>query len=99
MPYIEEAERNQIEIHDEITDLALRINSPGMLNYTISKLIGIYLECELSYSKINEVVGVLECAKLELYKRIAEPYEAVKIKENGDLPSYTKMQSECYRRL
>ena len=27
------------------------------------------------YAHLNEVVGVLECAKLELYRRVASPYE------------------------
>jgi len=30
-------------------------------------------------------VGVLECAKLELYRRIAAPYEDEKIVETGDV--------------
>lgn len=31
------------------------------------------------------MVGALECAKLELYRRIAIPYEEQKIQENGDV--------------
>ena len=35
-------------------------------------------------------MGALECAKLELYRRVAAPYEDVKIMENGDV--YTKAE-------
>lgn len=59
----------------------------GELNYVITTLIDDYLQRAggVRYSRINEVVGTLECAKLELYRRIAAPYEDVKISENGDV--------------
>jgi len=58
----------------------------GELNYQISKILNDYLEdVGKSYKRINEVIGVLECAKLELYRRVAVPYEDLKIKENGDV--------------
>lgn len=59
--------------------------SPGELNYIISSIIKNYIGETYSYSTINEVIGVLECAKLELYRRIAVPYENEKIEENGDV--------------
>jgi hypothetical protein len=34
---------------------------------------------------VNEAIGVLECAKLELYRRVAAPYEDEKIAESGDV--------------
>jgi uncharacterized protein DUF6899 len=40
----------------------------------------------VSYASINAVVGALECAKLEMYRRQAAPYEDLKIRENGDMP-------------
>ena len=39
----------------------------------------------ISYRNINELIGVLECAKLELYRRVASPYEDEKIQSNGDV--------------
>ena len=61
----------------------------GDLNYCISKLIHYYLMDNdvLCYSNINEVVGVLECAKLELYRQIAAPYEDDKKSMNGPVSS------------
>ena len=41
------------------------------------------------YSKINAIIGILECIKLELYRRVAAPYEDVKAAENGDVPEYS----------
>jgi hypothetical protein len=38
-----------------------------------------------SYFSYNEVVGVLECVKLEMYRRLVAPYEDRKCKENGDV--------------
>jgi hypothetical protein len=38
-----------------------------------------------SYSIINDIVGVLECAKMEFYRRVAVPYEDKKRTENGDV--------------
>lgn len=61
---------------------------PGQLNFCISDLLDYYIRKRgLSYSTLNEVIGVLECAKLELYRRVASPYEDAKIEENGDVYS------------
>jgi hypothetical protein len=58
----------------------------GELNYAITKLIDTYLQQRgVRYEHINTLIGVLECAKLELYRRIAGPYEDKKCQENGDV--------------
>jgi len=55
----------------------------GELNYVITKLLKeIY---PLRYFHINKAIGVLECAKLEYYRRVAAPYEDLKIQESGDV--------------
>jgi len=61
----------------------------GELNFAITSLIDTYLRGRggVRYLHLNEVIGVLECAKLELYRRIAAPYEDRKIAENGDVYS------------
>lgn len=83
MPYINKETRGLLSFGKKV---ALP-QSPGELNYMITTLIHKYLgqdkEC---YSKYNEVIGVLECAKLELYRRWLSRYEDEKINENGDLP-------------
>jgi hypothetical protein len=60
--------------------------SPGELNYVLSQEIQNYLLPKgVSYTRLNDVIGVLECLKLEIYRRMAAPYEDIKIKENGDV--------------
>jgi hypothetical protein len=39
----------------------------------------------LTYETLNAVIGVLECAKLEFYRRVAAPYEDTKIQQNGEV--------------
>lgn len=80
MPYISKEARSEIRL--DIRDP----ETPGELNYAITYIIDYYLKQKgISYTNINEVIGVLECAKLELYRRIAAPYEENKILENGDV--------------
>lgn len=59
----------------------------GELNYVITDLLMKALEDGggVSYTRINALVGVLECAKMELYRRVAAPYEDKKKEENGDV--------------
>lgn len=60
-------------------------NDAGELNYLITRIIDDYLGDAQSYRRFNEVIGVLECAKLEYYRRKVAPYEDKKIQENGDV--------------
>ncbi len=86
MPYIKKFSRDCYEERLEpLLDLVSRDGSPAMLNYLISKLCRAYLGDNASYETLNDAVGVLECAKIELYRRMIAPYEDRKIAENGDL--------------
>jgi len=61
-------------------------NEAGELNYLITKLCDAFLmKTGLSYKNINQAIGALECAKLELYRRVAAPYEEKKCRENGEV--------------
>lgn len=81
MPYIEPNRQG-----DLTPDPVFLPINPGELNFVITKVLDDYLDSPgLSYRRINEVIGVLECAKLELYRRIAAPYEDGKMAENGDV--------------
>jgi hypothetical protein len=64
-----------------------RPQTPGELNYAITRLVDEYLidKGPMRYAHVNEVIGAMECAKLELYRRIAAPYEDRKIAEMGDV--------------
>lgn len=79
MPYIEQQRRTELE--EGATP-----HTPGELNYAVTDLLIRYLwNKTLNYGHINDVVGVLECAKQELYRRVAVNYENGKIAMNGDV--------------
>lgn len=79
MPYIKHDARHALQ------DLGLPMNG-GELNFVMSAMINEMIkEKGLTYATVNEIVGALECCKLELYRRIAAPYEDFKIKTNGDV--------------
>lgn len=79
MPYISKERRN--EVMDTLAPL-----TSGELNYAITMLCQFYLENEgYRYTTYNEVIGALECAKLEMYRRQIAPYEDEKMKESGDV--------------
>lgn len=87
MPYIDQSNRVKF---DRVLEILPNIQTPGELNYFLTKILHSYvnnyaLPNHITYNAINDVVGVLECAKLELYRRVAAPYEDVKIKANGDV--------------
>jgi hypothetical protein len=84
VPYITEDARSRI-------DAGEAPRSEGELNYALTRLVDAYVaeraaaEGRLRYSHLNEAIGVLECAKLELYRRVAAPYEDRKRGESGDV--------------
>jgi len=91
MPYIKSAKRAQFE--ELLPRVAARIQNVGEFNYVITRLLTMFIEDrKLNYACLNAVIGVLECAKLELYNRICAGYEELKLEENGDV--YGDMPSQ-----
>ena len=84
MPYIKRLRRLQLAAV-AIEDSKFEISSPGELNYAITRLIDNYHSRRGDYQSVNDVVGALEGAKLEFYRRVAAPYEDQKARENGDV--------------
>ena len=87
MPYIKSEKRKKYEMIIQELVSILKPLPPeevdGDLNYVVTKLLKeVY---PLRYYHINKAVGVLECIKLEFYRRVAAPYEDLKIKESGDV--------------
>lgn len=79
-PYIKEEERTELSVSE------IQPKNAGQLNFVISTIISEYLERKgLRYENINEVMGVIACVSAEFYRRVAQPYEDKKIKENGDI--------------
>ena len=84
MPYINQQQRQQLD-HIVGADPQTELDA-GSLNYLITNLLLLYIDQHgTNYRTINETIGVLECAKLELYRRLAAPYEDAKIATNGDV--------------
>ena len=80
MPYIKQKNR------ESLLRYPLASADAGELNYSITKLIDGYVSLYgLKYETLNAIVGVLECAKAEFYRRVVAPYEDLKIQENGDV--------------
>jgi hypothetical protein len=87
LPYIEQSARAEI---DAALDLLIRLNAlmplqQGELNYTLTRLLKVWLGPNPNYAAFNSAVGVLENVKLELYRRQVAPYEDRKLGENGDV--------------
>lgn len=79
MPYLDKGIRASLE-DGRLPDQA------GELNFLITRLCdGFLMKTGLSYKNINQAIGALECAKLELYRRVAAPYEDKKSRENGEV--------------
>lgn len=79
MPYIEQNRRIALACGEPPA-------TPGELNYTITKHAHAYIRKHgQSYATYNAVLGALEAAKLELYRRLVAPYEDLKIHQNGDV--------------
>lgn len=88
MPYIDKEKRKLFK--DPLLDLLSSLQGSddemcGELNYCISFLLYNLLHDKHKYSRVNALMGVMECASQEFYRRYAVPYEEEKIKQNGDV--------------
>lgn len=90
MPYIPTSRREALVGGDKPA-------TPGELNYIITEYLIDYVKRHAGYQGINDVLGALEGAKIEFYRRYAAPYEATKILENGDV--YPPAESPKFRPL
>ena len=76
MPYISQ-DRRAFAVNNPET--------PGELNFAITRLLNIYLRRQpYNYQTLNDVLGALEGAKLEFARRVLTPYEQDKLDLNGD---------------
>lgn len=96
MPYIRKDLREKV--NPEIINLANKIcdtyeeeadmnrTLPGLMNYTISQMIEyVYPVKDCGYKEFNEIMGFLECLKMEYYRKMVAPYENYKEKQNGPI--------------
>lgn len=79
MPYVDEEARDRLA-HGGGPQNA------GELNYSLALEVDEYIETKgLSYQTLNDVAGVLTNLNLEVYRRMAAPYEDEKIRLNGEV--------------
>ena len=84
MPYIMKDGRRGFD--QQLEAIGPHTTTAGDLNYCITHLCHSYLKAHgKSYSTMNDIIGVLEAAKMEFNRRIVAPYEDIKIVENGDM--------------
>lgn len=89
MPYINNENDNRLAVAAP----GVPAYDAGELNFKLTRVIDQYMRAHgMSYKNINDVIGALEGAKLEFYRRVAAPYEDGKILENGDV--YRCLESE-----
>lgn len=73
----------------ELRPLVRTVNDDGILNYVITtllaKVLSLYRGKKIRYAQIERAIGLLECIKQELYRRIAAPHEDKKRDEHGDV--------------
>lgn len=87
MPYIEKEARKKWKA--TIEDIVKKLEKlpadkiDGELNYLITSILK--RTYSPKYFNYNRAMGLMECVKLEFYRRVVAPYENKKIKENGDV--------------
>jgi len=90
MPYIDQSSRDGFVEVGEAMENA-EIHTPGELNYICTLAIREFMrDKKFCYATLNEAIGALECCKLELYRRLASPYEDECVKKNGDIDFYER---------
>lgn len=83
MPYIKQEDRNALD------NLKRSPQNAGELNYVIHLVLSNYEQDNgVSYQTYNDMIGALEAAKMELYRRKVAVYEDKKVEENGDILFY-----------
>jgi len=92
MPYIEQRYRNLIDNEINILIEGLKrfdVGSTvpdGAINYVFTRiLLAFFGGQSTSYFNIERVIGLLECIKSEYMRRVGEPYENMKLIQNGDV--------------
>lgn len=85
MPYIPSLDRMTFESTIDTLAKKLTPERPGDMNYVISSIVTRVLKRDLTYSNANAIIGVLECVKQELYRKVISDYENLKEKENGSI--------------
>lgn len=94
MPYTKEKERTPQ--YQALEELAEVIKNKGDLNHAICELTALLIlkTGGMSYTNVSNWVDAVDGAHKELDRRLLDPYEDVKIKENGDVRTFKSLLKE-----
>lgn len=103
MPYIKQNYRDQLDKNiDKLAELVKEIHTAhpeqtrdGLLNYSLTRLLN-NVFADARYHDFNELIGMLECCKLEFYRKSIAPYEELKEQENGAVQTFNKGDKSGY---
>jgi hypothetical protein len=95
MPYTEQEARTP-RMKAAIDILAEEIKVKGDLNYTICQLTGLLIlkTGGMGYTNVSNWIDAVDGAEDQLTKRLLDPYEKIKEKENGDVESFTELLAQ-----
>lgn len=103
MPYIKQEYRNELD--NLIDDFAKKVKEihkdnpaqtrDGLLNYSLTRLFN-QVYADARYHDFNELIGMLECCKLEYYRKYIADYEDLKENENGKVETFNKKDKSGY---
>jgi hypothetical protein len=83
MPYLSEEARTRLI---ERLDADGNAMSPAELNFVLCAFMLTYWEdLGPSYQALNDIIGAMDLAKAEFWRRVVVPYEAEKCDINGDI--------------
>lgn len=90
MPYVSEERRKEmardVQLNADYYMNIPELKTVGDLNYWLTHTVEDYRQYHSdSYATFNDIIGALECAKLEFQRRVLAPYEDHKCSENGDV--------------
>lgn len=89
MPYIDKARRADIDPLLTSVLEAVQHMTDGEMNYVLTKLVMAHTthggEIAPRYADYEAAIGLVECVKLELYRKAVAIYEDAQAKKNGEV--------------
>lgn len=103
MPYIKKEFRKDLyEAIDNLSKIINQINKEnpaqtrdGLLNFSLTEILNQTFP-NARYHDFNEIIGFLECCKLEYYRKKISPYEDLKESENGAVRQFDNNDKSGY---
>lgn len=80
MPYIDQEARKRLRNHH-----SLNPKTDGEVVYLLTTICRNYMPANPCFEDYERIIGALECAKLEFYRRMVATYEDEKLGQNGDV--------------